>query len=239
MVTATSNPWPITPITSKDLDFAVVNYDFTTFVDNEQSELPSLEGAIDLTLLDYAASVADQTVLIASLFDGLDDLGLIPGEIDSSDDVGSTLGELANSAAAGDAALGDYTGQIGGSTGGGGGTGGGTSGQCAVIDFGAQQVVSQGSDANYEKDWTVQNNTSSPIHVKGATFSGSSRIQWTLVHFPGGETLQPGEALTLTIIFTPQFPGHYEETLTLLTDAPDPQPCAQLRGTGVGSARLG
>ncbi len=40
---AIMNPWPIAPITPKDLDFAVVNYDFTSFAGSEQADLPSLE----------------------------------------------------------------------------------------------------------------------------------------------------------------------------------------------------
>lgn len=112
------NPWPIAPISPRDLDFSVVNYCFASFTANEETELPGLETAIDLTLLDFATSIADQTLLIADLFTGMDDVGLISGEIDSSDDVGQTLSDLSNSAAAADATLGDYNGQIGDNSGG-------------------------------------------------------------------------------------------------------------------------
>jgi hypothetical protein len=120
------NPWPISPIAQKDLDFSVVNYDFTTFTAGQLAELPGLENAIDLTILDLAASVADQTVLIGTLFDGLDDLATMTGEIDNSP-LDGVLGELANTATASDAILSDYQGMLTGtSSGGGGGGGGGT-----------------------------------------------------------------------------------------------------------------
>lgn len=102
------NPWPISPITDKDLTFAVVNYDFTSFTANAESELPSLEAAIDLTLIDFATSIADQIPLIVDIFSGLDDLANIPLEIDASDNIGTTLSDLASAAAAGDATLNDF-----------------------------------------------------------------------------------------------------------------------------------
>lgn len=103
-----SNPWPIAPLTDKDLNFAVVNYDFTSFTADAEAELPSLLDSIDLTILDFATSIADQGPLIIDIFSGLDDLANIPGEIDASDNFGPTLSDLASSAAAGDASLNDF-----------------------------------------------------------------------------------------------------------------------------------
>ena len=119
------NPWPITPPGPNDLNFAVVSYGFTDSLANDLAELPSDLDAIDLTMLDLASSVVDQTVLIASMFDGLDDLGSIIGEIDASP-LDSVLGELANTAAAGDATLSDYQGMLTGTNDGGGSGGGGS-----------------------------------------------------------------------------------------------------------------
>lgn len=141
------NPWPIAPLTPTDLNFAVVNYDFTSFVGNEQAELPGLEGAIDLTILDFAGSIADQTPLITSLFDGLDDLGAISGEIDNTDNVGSTLSDLSNTASAGDATLNDYNGFFTAPPpAGGGGGGGGTPTQSTKCGSHGQSSITLNDD---------------------------------------------------------------------------------------------
>ena len=109
------NPWPIYPLTSADLDFAVVSYDFSGLTANALADEPGLEAAIDLTLADVATSIADQTSLIAIMFDGLDDLDSIIGEIDGSP-LDGVLGELANAATAGDSDLNDFTQQFTDST---------------------------------------------------------------------------------------------------------------------------
>lgn len=133
------NPWPIAPIADTDLNFAVVSYDFASFTNNEETDLPSLEGSIDTSLLDYAGSIADQTTLIASLFDGLDDVFTVLGEI-GGDDLESLFGPLTNAAASGDAILVSYQGLLGdsaGSSGGGGGVGagGGTATCDSILTF--------------------------------------------------------------------------------------------------------
>lgn len=109
------NPWPIAPLETKDLDFAVVNYDFTGLTAGELADLPNLESAIDLSLGDFALSLADQTVLVPSLFDGLNDLGNIPGEIDGFE-FDLTAGELSKASTDGDTLLDNYTSLVGGSS---------------------------------------------------------------------------------------------------------------------------
>jgi hypothetical protein len=100
-------PWPIAPLGTKDLSFGVVNYDFTGLTAGELAELPNIEAAIDASLLDAAASVADQAVLIASMAGDLDDLGTVLYEI-TANDIGPFLAWLDQNAAAGDGLLADF-----------------------------------------------------------------------------------------------------------------------------------
>jgi len=236
------NPGPLPPITANDLDFVPVNYDFATFTANAEAELPSLEGAIDLTLGDFIISVADQTTLIASLFDGLDDLGNIPGEIDGME-FDQTAAELSQAATDGDTLLSGFTSLItgasgsGGSGGGGGGIGG--SGGCDTIDFGSVPTSSAGGANSFEAQWFLQNNLNTVVAVKGPSFNPASGGRFTLNPYPNGKQIHPGDTLTVTIVFTPLYPGSYSTTLTLLTDAPDPQPCVKLSGTGTGGSLKG
>jgi hypothetical protein len=99
--------WPISPLSDRDLTFAVVNYDFTSLTANELSSLPNLETAIDTALADFGTSVADQTALIASMAGDLDDLGNILNEL-STDDFDQVLADLAGAASAADGMLNDF-----------------------------------------------------------------------------------------------------------------------------------
>lgn len=106
------NPWPIAPITEKDLDFATVNYDFTGFTASALADGPAMETFLDATLADGAASVADQAVLIASMDDDIGGLGGILGEI-GVDDFETGMADLPNVTTAGDSLLTDFTNLIG------------------------------------------------------------------------------------------------------------------------------
>jgi hypothetical protein len=106
------NPWPIAPLGTKDLNFGVVNYDFTGLTGGELTDLPILEAAIDFSLGEAAASVADQAVLIASMAGDLDDLSTVLYEI-TANDIGPFLAYLDQNAAAGDPMLGDLATLIG------------------------------------------------------------------------------------------------------------------------------
>lgn len=118
------NTWPIAPLRPKDLDFAVVNYDFTGLAADSLGPLPPLESAMDTDLVDIAASIADQTVLIASMDGIFDDAAGILDEL-ANDNFNQVLGVFAGIQAAGDSLLNDYTTLVtpSGSGGGGGGTG--------------------------------------------------------------------------------------------------------------------
>jgi hypothetical protein len=107
-----TNPWPIAPLSASDLDFAVVDYDFTGLTADALADLPNLEAAMDELLAEIATSIADQTILIASMADDLDDLYTILDEV-ANDDVESVLADLAGIAAAGDSMLGDATTAVG------------------------------------------------------------------------------------------------------------------------------
>ena len=100
--------WPISPLTPRDLDFAVVNYDFTGLTAGEMGDLPQLEATIDSLLADFGRSIADQTVLLASTASDLDDLGNVLNEM-STDDFDQVLADLAGIAATGDGLLGNLT----------------------------------------------------------------------------------------------------------------------------------
>ncbi len=101
------NPWPITPLGTKDLDFAVVNYDFTGLTADHLGPLPPLEGAMDSILNDITTSLADQSVLIASMDGTFDDFSKMLNEV-GSDDFDTVLGSLGGSASTGDSLLNDY-----------------------------------------------------------------------------------------------------------------------------------
>ncbi len=102
------NPWPISPLGTKDLTFGVVNYDFTGLTANELAPLQSLEGAMDTNLADIGTSIADQAVLIDSMAGDLDDLGNVLNEL-QTDDFEQILADLAGLAAAGDGMLKDFS----------------------------------------------------------------------------------------------------------------------------------
>jgi hypothetical protein len=101
------NPWPIAPVAASDLYFAVVAYDFTSLTGEETSQEDPLLDALDLVNADFATSIADQTVLIASMANDLDDLGKVLNEI-ATDDFEAIAADLAGIAAAGDGILTDF-----------------------------------------------------------------------------------------------------------------------------------
>jgi hypothetical protein len=100
--------WPIAPLGPNDLNFGVVNYDFTGLTAGELADLPNLEAAIDATLSDFGASIADQAVLIASMAGDLDDLSNVLNEL-ASDDFEQVAADLAGIASAGDSLLNGFT----------------------------------------------------------------------------------------------------------------------------------
>lgn len=102
------NPWPIAPLTPKQLNFAIVNYDFSGLTADALGPLPQLEAVMDSGALDLAASIADQVVLVDSMAGDLDDLGNVLKEL-QSDDFDQILADLAGIASAGDGMLNDFT----------------------------------------------------------------------------------------------------------------------------------
>ena len=100
--------WPIAPLGTNDLNFGVVNYDFTGLTAGELADLPNLEAAIDATLADFGTSLADQAVLIDSIAGDLDDLNILLNEM-ASDDFEQILADLAGIAAASDGLLSGFT----------------------------------------------------------------------------------------------------------------------------------
>jgi hypothetical protein len=103
-----STPWPIAPLAQSDLDFAIVNYDFTGLTADQLGPGDGLLTAIDSSLADFLQSVADQTLLIASMASDLDDLAAVLSEIDA-DDASQIIADLAGISAAGDTLLGGFT----------------------------------------------------------------------------------------------------------------------------------
>ncbi|HYL64445.1 MAG TPA: hypothetical protein VE077_17665 [Candidatus Methylomirabilis sp.] len=106
------NPWPISPLTEKELSFSSVNYDFSGLTAEETASLPNLETAIDASLLESTASVADQETLIASMDDDLNDLPNILKEM-ATDDFEQIAADLAGIAAKGDGLLNDFASVLG------------------------------------------------------------------------------------------------------------------------------
>ena len=106
------NPWPIAPLSTRRQQFAVIDYFFRDLTASELGPLPPLEDFLDTTLVDAAASLADQTVLIASMDGDLNDLGNILNEL-ATDDFDQILADLAAIASAGDTLLNDFSGLIG------------------------------------------------------------------------------------------------------------------------------
>ena len=98
------NPWPIPPLGKKDLDFAVKNYDFTSLTAHGLTGTREILDGIDKTLTEFSTSLAEQTILIASMAGDLDDLGIVLKEL-ATDDFEQIAAELAKIAAAGDSLL--------------------------------------------------------------------------------------------------------------------------------------
>jgi hypothetical protein len=103
------NPWPIKPLTPKDLSFTVKNYDFTGLTAGALAPTQGLLNTIDAAAAEFSTSIADQTVLIASMAGDLDDLGIVLKEM-STDDFEQVAADLAKIAAAGDSLLSNFTG---------------------------------------------------------------------------------------------------------------------------------
>jgi hypothetical protein len=106
------NPWPISPLAQSDLDFAIVNYDFTGLTADKLGPTDGLLAAMDTTIPDFGQSIADQILLIASMDSDLDDLPIILTEM-NIDDSAQVLSDLAGIAAAGDSLLNNFTGLAG------------------------------------------------------------------------------------------------------------------------------
>jgi|SRR5579863_1087015 len=107
------NPWPIAPITDKDLNFAVVNYDFIDLTAGELADLPNIEANLDTVIFDFATSITGQLALSPSLDGDLNDLAAILTEVEQAD-FSSIIVDLAGIAAAGDGMLTDFANLIGG-----------------------------------------------------------------------------------------------------------------------------
>jgi hypothetical protein len=105
-------PWPIAVLGPNDLDFAVVNYDFTGLTAGELGPLPPLETAMDTALFDISTSITDQTGFFDTLETDLLDAASIPGEIDNFD-FNQTASDLAKAATAGDQLFSDYSSLVG------------------------------------------------------------------------------------------------------------------------------
>lgn len=88
------NPWPIAPLSTLNLNFRPVNYDFTNLTASELGDLPNMLASIDQTLNEFITSILDQSNLIASMEHDLDDLGQVLSEIDT-DNFESVAQELA------------------------------------------------------------------------------------------------------------------------------------------------
>lgn len=225
------NPWPIAPITDKDLNFGVVSYAFASFTNNEESDLPSLEGFIDTNLLDYAGSIADQATLFASLFDGIDEIFNVLKEI-GSDDFESLFVPLSNAASAGDLTLTNYQGLLGDSAGSSGG--GGSSGtpapstdcsqrtnQYGISNTGSfpgvtcnwkltfQVLRVQDGPCTYSAPPAAQTGDSSlPIINSFALLSGDAGV-WQLSHHTAhASDGSPYDVIDVKI--TPTTPGHFD-----------------------------
>jgi hypothetical protein len=196
------NPWPITPLSSKDLDFIPVNYDFTSLAGTEQADLPGLETAIDATLADFILSVADQTGLFAAMDGDLLDAASIPGEVDAVE-FNRTAAELATAATAGDQLFSDYTSLVGASappapsntipiqnaTG-------------PVLTCQARQGMGPQACSSYPcaATYYIHNNSNQPQHVSKLVLVQQSDI-WT-ASTELTDTLQPGASGKFTITAT-------------------------------------
>jgi len=98
------NPWPIAPIGTKDLEFAVVNYDFSGLTASELADTGISLINLDILANEFSISLSDQARLIASMAGDLDDLGNILSELGTGD-FDQVLSELAALAAIGDGLL--------------------------------------------------------------------------------------------------------------------------------------
>jgi hypothetical protein len=101
------NAWPIAPLSTNDLNFAVVNYDFSGLTASELGDTGISLINLDILANEFAISLSDQGRLIASMAGDLDDLGNILGEL-AVDDSDQVIADLAALAAVGDGLLGDF-----------------------------------------------------------------------------------------------------------------------------------
>jgi hypothetical protein len=176
------NPWPITPLGTQDLDFAVVNYGFEGIAATALKDTPNLETAIDTDLTDFGVSISTQTPLLASLGDDLLDLPTVLTELDDGT-VESNLADLGNAATAGDSLLNDFTSLFDTSGGGGsGGGGGGATGGIAITNATGSPLP-----CNASLDWPPQGELITPFTIS----TKFQNISGTDVQVNGMALLQP------------------------------------------------
>lgn len=186
------NPWPITPLTDKDLGFDVVAYDFTGLTAGELQDLPGLEAAIDVDLLEAALSVTDQTGLFDSVEADLSDLSSISDEM-GGDDFAATVLQLAPTAAAGDAALADFTSLIGTGSSGGGGSSGAS--ECASTFAMPPATVSSPTPT---LTLTYTNNTGAPQQITSVDLTQDTPGVFSIAD-SGPQTIAAGNTYSVTV----------------------------------------
>lgn len=97
--------------------------------------------------------------------------------------------------------------------------------QCGTLDFGT--VAAQGPIGTNFFNHTVylQNTGSVPLTIKSSSWSPDLGFAFALVPPVDGAVIQPGQQFAITVRVGSDTLGTLTSTLTLHTDAPDPQPC--------------
>lgn len=234
------NPWPIAPLGPKDLDFAIVNYDFTGLAADNLGPLPPLETAMDTILSDFAASIADQGVLIASM-DGLfDDFANVLSEL-ANDNFEQVAAAFDGIQAAGDGLLNDYVALVAPSSGSGGSGGVAIPIKTAtgpLLHCDAAIAFSGSAPTIFPEHITVQFTNGANVPVK--------LLSLTLVQPAGGPfsattdctdaPLQPGESCNVTATLDRPSPAGTSAQVQAVTDfTTTPQTlCLSVGETGGG-----
>jgi hypothetical protein len=195
------NPWPISPLGPKDLDFAVVNYGFTDLTGNEISPLPPIESAMDLLAEDIAASLADQAVLIASMDGIFDDFANVINELES-DNSEQVLGLFAGIESAGTGLLNDYVTLVGPSNSGGGGGGGGGGCGTAACDFSTAMNDVPLHSPPVTSGIPLSNNSNQDIQITDAKLSTPDPDILSAT-VPTPQTVKPNTSIVGTVTVTP------------------------------------
>jgi len=96
---------------------------------------------------------------------------------------------------------------------------------CGALDMGTSPFQVAGQVNNVAVTVRLTNNFTTPLTVKGITWTPAQTFGFQVLPAIDGSVIQPGASLSINIVAANGEVGTTSATLTINTDGPDPQPC--------------